>query len=336
MPWIAPVVGGIASVGSGLIGASSAASEREAAQAASAAALKEIQDTGTPPDESLPIVLRHFEQAGILTPEMENAITQEYSKMSGVQVDPQLRTAQMDALGMLAERGRTGFGPEERAAFNKVQQEVARNSEAKRQQIMQNMQARGMAGGGAELAAQLSASQAGDALASTQGDEIAAAASRNALSAMSQYGQLGGQIRNEDFGEASARAKAEDEMNRFNVQSQQAVQQRNVGARNIAQESNLNRAQTTADRNVSVDNSELLRQSQARQQLYYDKLAKAQAAANALNKQASNLAQQGQQKAENAVAIGSGIAAGAGEVNKTLFPSLYGKKAATKKDEEEE
>lgn len=331
MPWLAPIIGGIASLGSGIAGSLSSASARDDARSMAQQALKQILDSGVPPDESLPIVFQQFQQAGMLTPELEDAILQTHTAMTGVQTDPQLRTAQLNALQMIGDRSRLGFGPEERAAFNKVQQEVGRNAEAKRQQIIQNMQARGMGGSGTELAAALSASQAQDELASEQGDRLAASAAQNALQAMSQYGQLGGQIRQQDFGEQSDRARAQDEMNRFNVVSQQGVQQRNVASQNAAQASNIGRQQATADRNVGLSNQELYRQSQARQQNYYDRLAKAQAAANALNQQGSNLNQQAQQTAQNWTNIGSGVAGAAQEVNKAVFPSMYKKEDEDKK-----
>jgi len=325
LPWIVAGIGAIGQIGASIIGNSKAGEERERAAAAMQAAMDEIRATGVPPNQALPLVLAKFEQAGILNPEMEQNITQQFSRMAGVQTDPQLRQAQMQALNFLQQRGQVGFGPEERAAFNQVQREVARAEEAKRQQILQGMRSRGMGGSGAELATQLGAGQAAAEQAAMQGDRLAAAAAANALAAMTQSGTLSAQVRGQDFDEASARARAEDEMSRFNIQSQQNIQQRNIAARNLAQQYNLTNAQQIAAANTAQANQELLRQQQAERQYWLDKMEKAKTIANVYGNQQ-------QQANQNAADIGQSwqnIGAGIGKLGGTIATALQPGQATT-------
>lgn len=320
-----PIITGAASILGpmlgGIIGGLTSAGDREAAERAAMDAISEIEKLGLPPDQSAPVILKHFQSAGVLSPQMEQDILIQSSEVGKIKEDPRLRDAQMQALEMLGQRARVGLGPEERAAFNKLRTQLAAEAEGKRQQILQSMQARGLGGSGAELAAQLGAAQSGAQIASQQGDDLAAAAARNALNAMSTFGTMSGQVRGQDFDVNNARARAIDEMNRFNVQAQQGVQQRNIASQNQAQEFNLRNAQNIANQNVQMDNNELLRQRQAQSQYYQDLANRAKMLADAKMQKSNVLQGQAQQTAQNAQNIGSGIgsAAGAlyGEVTKT-------------------
>ncbi len=54
-----------------------------------------------------------------------------------------------------------------------------------------------------------------------------------------QGGQLGGQMRSQDFGEQSSKAQAQDAISRFNAANSQSVQGQNVATKNTAQAANL-------------------------------------------------------------------------------------------------
>jgi len=53
--------------------------------------------------------------------------------------------------------------------------------------------------------------------------DVSAQAQSRALQALMQGGQLGGQIRQQDFGEQSEKAQAQDAINRFNTANRQQV-----------------------------------------------------------------------------------------------------------------
>ncbi len=183
------------------------------------------------------------------------------------------------------------------------------------------MQARGQAGGGAELAAQLQAAQGGSDQASEAGDRIAAMAQERALNAIGQAGQLGGQVRAQDFDVNRLRAAARDEMDRFNIQNAVNRQQRNVGSQNEAQAANLANQQAIMNANAQQANAERLRQAEAARQNWADRTQQAGMLANARLGQASQLQQQAQNTAQGFQNVGSGAGAAfgalAGRLNKT-------------------
>lgn len=288
-----PAIAG--SVVSGIIGQagrSASSGDRDAANRAAQEAYQALQNIGLPPDLSTPIILQQFQQAGMLTPELEQTIRQGPSKLAEIKADQGLVDTQKEALEAIKQRGKVGLTPEDRAALNQVREQVAQDEEAKRQQIMQSMQARGQGSSGANLAAQLMSSQASTNRAARGSDELAAQASRRALEAMATSGQLAGQMRTQDIGEQSTRARAEDELNRFNTTNRQNVQARNVGYQNMAQEQNLQRQQGISDKNIALANAEKQRQADAKRQYWTDRAYQATGQANQATNQANYRNQQ--------------------------------------------
>lgn len=229
-------------------------------------ALEQITGLSLPTVEEQEIALQQLAQQGQLTPEMLETITLGESKMTDISTDPRLRSAQMDALNALAQRGQEGLSQVEMAELNKVRNDVARDAQARNATVLQNMAQRGMAGSGAELAAQLAGNQAAAQRQSEEGDRLAAMATQRALEATMNSGNLAGQMQGRDFEQQSAIARARDEIARFNAANAQNVAQTNVGTRNLAQERNLSEAQRIADANVQlanqqqIYNKELIRQ----------------------------------------------------------------------------
>lgn len=291
----------------GALGNLFSSDDRERAQQAAMAAYQEIASLGAGPDLAREILYRNFEQVGVLTPELEEAIQLEAPKIAQIQEAPELRKAQMTALELIGQRAATGMGPEDRARLAEIQLQQARDTEAKRQQIIQSYQQRGLGGAGSELAAQLQAASAGSAQAGEQGLQLAAQAQRSALEAAREYGILGGQIRGQEFDIARTKAGAEDQaaMARFNEAV--ARQQRNVAARNVAQQQNLATRQRISEQNIAQQNAELLRQRDAERQMRDDQLRVAQMRSQARLGQSAQYQQQAGQTAGMWQGIGSGI-----------------------------
>jgi hypothetical protein len=217
---------------------------------------QDIKNLQIPDIEQLKLQLEEYKSQGKITPEQEEAILQEASGMSQVSTDPRLKGAQMTALEKMQQIGNEGLLAQDRAALDSVTREVARDTQAKNEAVLQNMAARGAGGSGAELAAQLANNQSAADRGSQQGLNIAAQANMRALEAIAKSGQLGGQIRSQDFGEQEAKARAQDVINNFNTSNRSAVQARNIAARNAAQEANLKAAQKLADANVGLRNTQ--------------------------------------------------------------------------------
>lgn len=243
------------------------------------------------------------------------------SEMEGVDYDSGLRDAQMSALEMLRQRSVTGLGPEDRAALNQVRGEVQRDTEAKRQQILQQMQARGLGGSGAELAMQIAGSQQSADQASAEADRLAAMASQNALSALAQYGNQAGNLQAQDLGLQSSKAQAMDEFNRFNIQGRRDAQATNVGAQNQAQAANIGRSNTVSDTNIGNRNQELanVRDLKNQQAANMSNLAVGQGATNAATQKALG---------QNRAALATGIGGAFDEAGAKVIGAMTGNPSA--------
>lgn len=313
----APIVGGI-------IGNIASKGDRQRAQNAMKDAMDIIDLVGAPPDLSAKIILEKLQQVGVLTPEMEKDINLGFSKVAQIQEDESLKDAQKQALEALKTRGQIGLGPEEKAALNQIRREVAQDEEAKRQQILQNMAQRGMAGSGAELIAQLQSSQASTQRSAEQGEQLGALASQRALEAIRSAGSLGGDIRTQDFNVARTRGEAEDAVNRFNIEQSINRQSRNIGARNLAQERNLREQQRIADENIRTENQERYRQADAKRQFWLDQLGYAKQRSGARQGAQDYYTDEAGATRQMWGNIGSGVGQGAG--------SIYGAQSKPSKD----
>ena len=277
----ATIAAGIQLVG-GIAGQLAGGADRNSAQNAYNQAMSELLAIGMPPDLSKELVLKQFTSAGVMTPELEQEIKLGPSAVAGIKEDPSTREAQVQALQLLQQSGR-GISPQDRLKFNEARDQIQRDSEAKRQQILQNFQQRGMGGSGAELATQLSQAQASANDASLQGDRIAATSAANALSAISQAGDLGGKLRGQDFDVERTKATAADEFERFNTQNQVNRQARNVGARNTAQAGNLANSQDILNKNTGMKNAEMTRANDARRTFWQDQVDRSKMRAGTFN-----------------------------------------------------
>lgn len=296
-----------ANLAGGVMGMISSSKNRAAFERATQEALAFLDAVPQPPDRTAEILIEKYRQAGVLTPEMEKKINLDVSRVSQIQEDQGLRQRQMEALDTLSRASKTGIGPEERAAFNQMRQEVQRDAEAKRQQILQNLAARGQAGSGSELIAQLQASQAADDRASMEGDRLAAQASQRALQALTQMGSMSGQVRGQDFDIASTKAGAEDQFDIQRFNEAVSRQRGNIDRGNEAQRMNLGERQRIGDVNVQAANTEKYRQDQARQDLWNSQFALAQAKAGARSGAAQNMFSAGQQGAQGWANLGAGV-----------------------------
>lgn len=307
-------LGAGASAIGGILGNILSSGDRRRAREAYEQALAEINKIGAPPDLAKEIILQRFEQVGVLTPELEEAVALEAPKVAAIKEAPELREAQMTALQLVGERAKTGFSAEDRAALAQIQLQQARDTEAKRQQILQSFQQRGLGGAGAELASQLQAASAGAAQAGEEGLKLQAQAQRAALEAAMQSGQLGTQVRGQEFDIARTKAAAEDQaaMARFNEAV--ARQQRNVATRMGVQERNLATQQRIAEQNVAQANVELQRQRAAQAQQYQLGLQRAQILSGAQQGMGGVYQQQAAQTAGmwsgTGSAVGQGLIAG--------------------------
>lgn len=295
--------GGISAVGS-ILGGSTAAKEQKKARQALERAMAEFNKIELPSMENMQFTPEQLQYIGDYNPELEEAIRLQSSQMEGVSTDPRLQAAQMAALSQLQEIGEQGgMTDSDMAALNLVRRQAAAQDEAKQQQILQNMQQRGIGGSGAELIARLKSSQSAADRMSEQDLNVLQGAQQRALQAMMQSGQLGGQMRSQEFGEKSDIARAQDIVNQFNTQQDIGRQTRNVGSSNQAALRNLSTQQDIAARNTGISNEAALRNKNLAQQEFENQYKIAAGKAG----QASGMANQYNQQAATQAALYGGV-----------------------------
>lgn len=241
-----------------------------------------------PDIEAQKIKLEELVLQGVLTPEEAQTVLQQNTGLSEIATDPRLRAAQMGALSSLQEIGdNKGLTATDRAKLQQMSDDVGTAERGSREAILANARARGIGGSGLELASLLQGQQGAAQRRSQEGLNIAAMAEQRALDALMQAGQLGGQVRGQDFSEAARVAEAQDAINRFNAANKQSVLNQNIQARNQAQQYNLGERQRVSDSNVALRNQAQMHNKGLAQQQFQNQLAKAQGAAGL----ASNMAQ---------------------------------------------
>lgn len=297
----APIIGG-------LMGQDAARSQVKDAKNARAQALAQYAGIDLPSLAEQKLNLETLQSAGELTPEMEQALSLGSSAMEQISADPRLKAMQMSALEQMAGVAEKGMSPADMAAFELARKKAASENQAMQAQILQNMQARGQGGSGAELIARLKGAQS--AADSLQDAQLEQARQQQAarMQAMSQLGNMSTQVRQQDVGEQSDVARAKDLVSRFNLENQQGVGQRNVGSRNQAQAANLQNQQNILNQNVALRNQQQQANKQLLQQQFNNQLALASGRAG----QYQGVAQAAQNQAANTAGMYSGIGQGVG------------------------
>ena len=261
----------------GVLGGIFSGGDKDKAEAALNEAENLIKAVGAGPDLARQIYYNSFQQAGVLVPELEQAIDFEHSQK--IKEQPEMRQEQSAALDAIKQLSRTGLGVEDLAALNKVRLQAAQDAQAKSNQIIQQMAQRGQAGGGAELAMQIAAQQQGAQAEAEANDRIGAQASSARRDALSQLFSGAGQMRGTDLSLAAQNTGIENQDINFRNLNSQQRNRYNTQLQNQINQQNLERQQRIADMNIGQQNAELLRQRQAEQQMYENKLRQAQALA---------------------------------------------------------
>lgn len=296
----APLIGGA-------LGQDAARKDARRARQNMERALAEYANLKTPSVEDQKLILEQLQNAGQLTPELEQAILLGPSAMEQVSVDPRLKSQQMDALKMLAGVAESGMTPADQAAFELARKNAASENQAMQGQILQQMQARGQGGSGAELIARLKGAQS--SAEAMQDAQLKEAQARQAarMQALSQVGDLSSRVRQQEFSEQSDVARARDLANQFNVQNQTAAQRANIAARNQAQAANLQNQQRIMDANATLRNQQQQFNKGLLQQQFGNQMQLAGARAGALTGQSRFLQNQAANTAGGIAQIGQGI-----------------------------
>jgi hypothetical protein len=305
MPWIAAAV----VAGGAIMNYMSNASANERAQMAQSNALQELLKAKIPDPAMQKLALQRYVSTGQLTPELQSAIKQAPSEFNKVVVDQRQKSAQNRALSELQDIGNQGgLRLQDKAALQEAELQNQVRDRGSREAILDDMNRRGQGGSGFALQAQLQGQQAAGDRAARSGLSVAAGAQDRALQALMQSGQLATQYRGQDFQEQSARAQANDAINRFNTQNLQDVSNSNVGFRNRANEMNLAQRQHLSDQNTDMANKEQQYNKELYQKQFENQMNLAGAKAGVYTQQGNLAQQQGQQQGNAWTNASTGIA----------------------------
>lgn len=191
------------------------------------------------------------------TPQDYDVETVGPSAYGDIVVDPRLaghQMASLEALSAIASGG--GLTAADRAQLAQIQSEVAQADRGRREAILQQQAARGMAGSGNELLAQLQSSQAATNRASQAGLDVAGMAQQRAMDAIMQRGQLAGSIRGQEFGEGAQKAAASDAIAKFNANNVNDGRRFSAGQETDARKFHSEGAQSTSDKNTAGINTQ--------------------------------------------------------------------------------
>ena len=322
-----PLIGGIISAVGGIVGGIAGGAQRASAYQALTNATNIINKLQLPPDQAIPIILDQFKQAGVYTPELEQAVNNGVNALQNVQLNQPALQAQQQALQQLQQRGNVGLTAEDRVAVNQIRNQASADAQSRQAQILQNMQQMGQGGGGASLAAQLSNAQNASNMEANQSNQTAATAANRALQAIQASAGQANQLQGQATNLATQKAQAQNEMSRFNIQNQMAQNLNNANIANQAQQYNVQNQQNISNANTSQQNAEYLRQKQGQQQDFANQVGLAQLQSQAQNNLANmylgQAANTGQMVSGVASGIGGGLAAyGQNQQNQQNFQTL--------------
>lgn len=271
MPWLAalaPMIGGA-------IGTAAASGDQSQAQAAYQSALNQMLGVTTPTISQQQVNLQNYQNAGQLTPAMMQAAQTGPNAYNNISVDPRLQTAQMTALSQMGNLANGGLNAQDIAALNNIRNQSAAQATSMNKGVMANMAARGMAGGGAQLASELANNQQAANMAGNASLNVGGQAASRALDALSGYGGMASNIQAQQFNQGAQKAQAQNALAQFNASMKNNANQYNTQAQNQSNLYNMQNQQNVLNANTGVANEQQLHNKGLYQQNFNDQMQKA-------------------------------------------------------------
>lgn len=267
-------------------------------------ALEEFSKIDIPDPEEMKVKLEGLVRQGVITPEQAQSFLVQKTAMTDVRSDPESLTAARQALAGLQDvYQQGGLTDIDRARIADIQDQEAQAERGSREAILQNARERGVGGSGLELAAQLNNQQAAIGRKAKQDVDVAASAQARALEAMKAAGTQGAQLQGQLYGQEAEKAKAADEIAKFNAATQTQTSQFNTGVNNAAQIANLKEKQRIADTNVATKNAQEAQNKGVAQTNFNNQITKASGMGGQYDKIAQTQLEE-QKRKEN---LGAGV-----------------------------
>lgn len=173
------------------------------------------------------------------------------TEFDNVNVDPNVLAAQNDALNELINLSEAkGLNAIDQQALQEITNAENVNLKGQQDAIMQNAMERGVYGSGLEMAQRLQAAQSAANRMNNQDMDVMSQAQQRALEALSGYGNLSTQMRNQSFNEQAERARAQDAINQYNTNNMKETDKGNVDLRNDVSQKNTDIYNKQQDSNV--------------------------------------------------------------------------------------
>lgn len=315
MPWLAAAATVAAPIIGGVLGQNAASGSTKLSEDYAKKALNALNGVNAPNIDEMKLALQNYALTGEYNPLVEQAINLSGTAMEDVNIDPRLKANQMDALNEISQKAKSGLTQEDLAAFELAQRNSQSESQAKQNQILQEMAQRGQGGQGAELTARLKANQDSTNNLMNAGLQQAVAQEQARMAALSEMANQSSNIRNQDYNEQADLAKAKDLIAQYNAQNSQSVNQRNVASQNNAQLTNLQAKQALSNANTDLANEQQKYNKSLLQQDFNNRMGIATGQANA----AGNASQYYGNQAANTAAGYTQAAQGVGKGINSMF-----------------
>lgn len=249
------------SAASSIVGGVSQAILQAQAQGANQATIDQLQSMlakiNQPNFNAGMITPEEFKAVGTYNPQVQSYIAQKAPQL----VTGQSAEAQQGAdtrntvLQRYADIAKTGSDAQSQQLQMDASKSAATQAAGTMGAVQNNMAARGLAGGGSELAMKLAAADSSNQANATSSQAVAQSSYQNRLQALSQQGMMGNQIRQEGLGIEGQNANTINSWNQQAQAGQQAVANANTNISNNAQMTNLNTAQGISNANTSAYNN---------------------------------------------------------------------------------
>lgn len=178
------------------------------------------------------------------------------SEYNNITIDPETLAAQNKALEELINLSEAkGLNAIDQQALQEIVNEENRNLKAQNDAIAQEAMQRGVYGSGLEMAQRLQNAQSSANRMSNRDMDVMSQAQKRALDALSSYGNLSSNMRNQSYNEQAQRAKAQDAINEANWRNLQSTSNENVKNRNAVNQENVNIYNKNQDKNLESTNT---------------------------------------------------------------------------------
>lgn len=197
-------------------------------------------------------------------PEFVEAATLGPSALQGISTDPAFRKVQLEQLGALRNLAQNGGrNAASDADLAEIQQSENQNARGQREAILQNANARGMGGSGAELLAQLESVQAAQNNQSARDMQVRGQNQNTALQAGYNAANIGSNLDRDDYARQESKAQAADaiarynagqmtDTNRFNAETGNAAQRFNAGQQQLGYQNKVQKQSGIAGANMGA------------------------------------------------------------------------------------